>query len=91
MQTVTPFSFIDYFLQRISEGKLLPRSTICRCIELILSTVKGIEFLEFRPSEIALAVAISVSGESQTVDLDKAISYSMHVEKERVLKCFELI
>ncbi|XP_058087992.1 cyclin-D4-2-like isoform X2 [Magnolia sinica] len=91
MQTVTPFSFIDYFLQRINEGKLPPRSTICGCIELILNTVKGIEFLEFRPSEIALAVAISVSGESQTVDLDKAISCGMHVEKERVLKCFELI
>lgn len=34
----------------------------------------GIDFLEFRPSEIAAAVAISVVGETQTVHTEKAIS-----------------
>ena len=34
----------------------------------------GIDFLEFRPSEIAAAVAISVVGEGQTVQTEKAIS-----------------
>ena len=34
----------------------------------------GIDFLEFRPSEIAAAVAISIAGETQTVDIEKAIS-----------------
>lgn len=34
----------------------------------------GIDFLEFRPSEIAAAVAISVVGEGQTVHTEKAIS-----------------
>ena len=35
----------------------------------------GIDFLEFKPSEIAAAVAISVTGEAKTVvDTEKAIS-----------------
>ncbi|KAL5992630.1 hypothetical protein ACLOJK_013549 [Asimina triloba] len=90
MQTITPFSFIDCFLERINDGKLPPRSSISQSIELIVNTIKGIEFLEFRPSEIALAVAISVLGEAQrpqTVDVGKAISCGVHVEKERVLNC----
>ncbi|KAE8671507.1 6-phosphofructokinase 5 [Hibiscus syriacus] len=51
----------------------------------------GIDFLEFRPSEIAAAVAISVSGYMQTVAIDKAISSFTFVEKGRVLKCVELV
>ncbi|XP_077251491.1 cyclin-D4-2-like [Tasmannia lanceolata] len=91
MQAITPFSFVDYFLQRINDGKPPLRSSIFRSIELILSTIKGIEFLQFRPSEVSAAVAISVSGETQVVDIDKAISCCLHVEKERVLRCYELI
>ncbi len=41
----------------------------------------GIDFLEFKPSEIAAAVAISVSGELQAVDVVGAISCFTHVEK----------
>lgn len=45
----------------------------------------GIDFLEFRPSEIAAAVAICISGETQVVDIDKAISCFMHVDKVKRL------
>lgn len=42
----------------------------------------GIDFLEFRPSEVAAAVAISVAGEAKTVDTEKALSLLVqHVEK----------
>lgn len=34
----------------------------------------GIDFLEFRPSEVAAAVTISVAGEAKTLDTEKAIS-----------------
>jgi len=38
--------------------------------------------LEFKPSEIAAAVAMNVMGETQTVDTGKAISVLIqHVEK----------
>ncbi|XP_043710871.1 cyclin-D3-1-like [Telopea speciosissima] len=92
MQAVTPFSFIDYFLRKINnEDQPPPKMSISRAVQLILSTIKGIGFIDFRPSEIAAAVAISVSSENKTVDIDKALSCFIHVEKERVLKCLELI
>ena len=45
----------------------------------------GIDFLEFRPSEIAASVAISISGEIKAVDIDRAISSFIHVEKVKQL------
>ncbi|XP_020963443.1 cyclin-D2-1, partial [Arachis ipaensis] len=92
MQSITPFSFIDYFLYKVNDDQNPTRDSIMRSIQLILSTVKGIECLEFRPSEIAAAVAIVVVRETKTVHTEKAISLLNHlVEKERVLKCVKLI
>ncbi|XP_042515556.1 cyclin-D4-1-like [Macadamia integrifolia] len=91
---VTPLSFIDYFLDKITNPESGdPKSLISRSVEIILRTTKGTEFLDFRPSEIALAVAISVAGETQTIDLNKAFDScsSPHLNKERVLKCYELV
>ncbi|KAG6705244.1 hypothetical protein I3842_07G170700 [Carya illinoinensis] len=92
MQAVTPFSFIDYFLCKINGDPTPLRTSILRSIQLILSTLKGIDFLEFRPSEVAAAVAIAVAEETQTIDTETATSLlSQHVEKERVLKCIMMI
>lgn len=44
-------------------------------------TIAGIDFLEFRPSEIAAAVAIAVLRESQATEIDKAIADFLVVEK----------
>lgn len=93
MQAITPFSFIDYFLSKINNDQTPPlKSLILQSIHLILSTIRGIYFLEFRPSEIAAAVAIAVVGETKTVDAEQAISVlAQPVQKERVLKCLQLI
>nr|GMD85039.1 cyclin-D4-2-like isoform X1 [Ipomoea batatas] len=79
MQAVTPFSFIDYFLTKINGGdQIASSSSIMKCIELILSTLQGTHFLEFRPSEIAAAVAIFIAVETEAVDSEKAISLMLH-------------
>ncbi|XWS41637.1 hypothetical protein CRYUN_Cryun17cG0099400 [Craigia yunnanensis] len=91
MQVLTPCSFIDSFLSKIGNDQYPSSTSISRSLQLILSTIRGIDFLEFRPSEIAAAVAISVSGEMQTLAIDKAISSFIFVEKGRVLKCVELM
>ncbi|XP_027332943.1 cyclin-D4-1-like [Abrus precatorius] len=92
MQAITPFSFIDYFLCKINDDQSPIGASILKSVQLILRTVRGIDFLEFRPSEIAAAVAISVVGEAQTVHTEKAISVLIQlVEKERVLKCINMI
>jgi len=48
----------------------------------------GIYFLEFRPSEIAAAVAIAVVGETKTVDAEQAISVlAQPVQKVKLVPC----
>ncbi|QCE15963.1 cyclin-D4-1-like [Vigna unguiculata] len=92
MQSITPFTFIDYFLCKINGDQSPLKSAIMRSIQLISSTAIGIDFLEFKPSEIAAAVAMNVMGETQTVDTGKAISVLIqHVEKERLLKCIKMM
>ncbi|XP_062100184.1 cyclin-D4-2-like [Humulus lupulus] len=91
LQTSTPCSFVDYFLSKISDDQFPSMSSLCQSAQLILGTIRGIDFLEFKPSEIAAAVAISVSGEIKAVDIDRAICSFTHVHKGRVLKCLELI
>ncbi|KAL9463994.1 hypothetical protein AB3S75_001738 [Citrus x aurantiifolia] len=92
MQCLTPCSFIDYFLTKVNDDQLPSATSIFRSVQLLFSTIKATDFLEFKPSEIAAAVAISVSREDeQAQNIDKAISCFIHVEKERVLNCVELI
>uniref|UniRef100_A0A0D9XEM1 Uncharacterized protein n=1 Tax=Leersia perrieri TaxID=77586 RepID=A0A0D9XEM1_9ORYZ len=91
MQAVTPFSYVDYFLRELNGGNAPSRRSSLRSAELILSIVRGTECLEFRPSEIAAAVATAVIGEEAeelTVDVTAACS---HVNKERVSRCREVI
>lgn len=117
MCALTPYSFIEYFLSKLTCEKHPTKSSIAISVQLILriisgilitlwifgpsllcfrwdvaslksafrETIVGIDFLEFRPSEIAAAVAISVLGESQAKDIDKSIAELFIVEKVRLL------
>ncbi|KAM3283170.1 cyclin-D4-1 [Capsicum chacoense] len=93
MKAYTPCTFIDYFMRKMYLDEIPSIRSVSRSIQLIISATKGIDFLEFRPSEIAAAVAMSVSWERpQAKDIDKAMScYSIQVQKDRVMKCLELI
>ncbi|XP_059287163.1 cyclin-D3-1-like [Lycium ferocissimum] len=92
MHAITPFSFIDYFLKKINGDQIASTSSITKAVNLILRTLKGIHFLEFKPSEIAAAVAISVVVKTETVGNEKAIfALLQQVQEDRVKKCVELI
>ncbi|XP_072982601.1 cyclin-D4-1-like isoform X1 [Typha latifolia] len=91
MQSITPFSFIDYFLHKYNAGNAPSRLLVLQSEELIWSTIRGTDFLTFRPSEIAAAVALIVLGKTHIVELEQAVTYCIHVEKERVLRCHEVI
>ncbi|CAL9059615.1 unnamed protein product [Musa banksii] len=91
MQAVTPFSYVEFFLHRFSGGNAPTKVEIFRSVELILSTITGTEFLAFRPSEIAAAITLKVLGETQDVGIEKAVSCCIQVEKEKVLRCYEVI
>ncbi|KAF6159400.1 hypothetical protein GIB67_032171 [Kingdonia uniflora] len=89
MRVVTPFTFMDYFFRKNNDDLPPPSSQISRLVEFILRLTRGIEYLEFKPSEIAAAVSISVIRET---NLDKYEPYFIkNVQKERVFKYLELI
>ncbi|KAL0342975.1 UNVERIFIED_CONTAM: Cyclin-D2-1 [Sesamum angustifolium] len=90
IKAYTPCNFIDYYLRKTNDNDFPSGPLITRSLQIILRTLEGIEFLEFRPSEIAAAVAMYVSGEIQETDIDDAVSRCVGVE-ERVVKCIELI
>ncbi|CAJ2652155.1 unnamed protein product [Trifolium pratense] len=91
MQGITPFSYIDYFLNKVNGDQGPIGDSVLQSFQLIQSTARGIDFIQFRPSEIAAAVAVtlSVKGENQT---ERAVSLLIeYVEKEKVMKCIEMI
>ncbi|URE21683.1 Cyclin, C-terminal domain [Musa troglodytarum] len=91
MQAVTPFSFIDFFLHKFNGCGAPSKLSVSRSAELILSTIRGIDFLAFRPSVISAAIALLVLEEAQIVDVEEALSCCSHVAKEGVLGCYEVI
>ncbi|XP_019438829.1 PREDICTED: cyclin-D4-1-like [Lupinus angustifolius] len=91
MQAITPCSFIGYFISKITCEKHQMKSSLSKSMKLMLSISTCIDFLEFRASEIAAAVAISVTRELEAKEIHKALSSLAMVKKERVLKCLELM
>ncbi|XP_076893942.1 cyclin-D3-1-like [Bidens hawaiensis] len=74
MQSITPFSFIDSFkVNYNSQSQTNSRSLILKSTQLILSLIKGVDFLEFKPSEIAAAVAMSVVG----IEVEKTENFAL--------------
>lgn len=94
MKSVTPFSFIDSFIAKIndksqSQSQMSSRSLILKSTQVILGLIRGIDFLEFQPSEIAAAVAIYVVGiEVEKTHISAIFEYA---KKERVIRCMELV
>ncbi|KAJ0233406.1 Cyclin-D2-1 [Hirschfeldia incana] len=91
LQALTPFSFIDHFIYKTNCH--VSENLIFRASQFILNTTKAIEFLDFRPSEIAAAAAVSVaiSGEVNCIDDEKTMSNLTHVKQERVNVCLNLM
>ncbi|XP_055821100.1 cyclin-D4-2-like [Solanum dulcamara] len=91
MHAVTPFSYIDYFLKKINGEQIVSRSSMLKATNLIIGTLKGIHFLEFKPSEIAAAVAIYVV-KNETGGIEKpTFALLQQVQEDKVKKCVELI
>lgn len=91
MQAVTPFAFIDHFLDKYNNGNFQMMTLVSRTIDLILSSIRGIGLLGFRASEVAAAVALVSVREVQAMEADIPLTSCIPVEKERVLRCYEAI
>ncbi|CAL0312996.1 unnamed protein product [Lupinus luteus] len=91
MQAITPCSFIGYFISKITCENHQMKSSLSKSVKLMLSISTCIDFLEFRASEIAAAVAISVTRELEAKEIHKALSSLAMVKEDRVVKCLELM
>jgi len=100
MRSITPFSFIDYFAYRAVQGNghghdAPPKALISRAVELILSTTKEIDFMEYKPSTIAAAALLCAAEEVvplQAVHYKRALSSSItDVDKDKMFGCYNLI
>ncbi|PKA59497.1 Cyclin-D4-1 [Apostasia shenzhenica] len=91
MQSVTPFSFIDFFLHKFNDGNSPKESEINCCVDLILNMITGISILEFKPSVVAAAVTLTALGEAEMVFVKRSINSCPYLEKEILLKCCEAI
>ncbi|WVZ57180.1 hypothetical protein U9M48_007599 [Paspalum notatum var. saurae] len=90
MQAVTPFSYINYFVGKFTEGKPLSCGFVSRCTELILGTLGATKFLQFRPSEIAAAVVLSEAAETGVISFSGTLLNSnITIDKENVRRCHE--
>ncbi|XP_025792054.1 cyclin-D2-2-like [Panicum hallii] len=90
MQAVTPFSYINYFMDKFTQGKPLSCGFASRCSELILGTLEATKFLQFRPSEIAAAAVLLAAAESHALDFTSAlIASNIPIDKQTVKRCYE--
>ncbi|KAL7236427.1 hypothetical protein ACSBR1_019665 [Camellia fascicularis] len=89
--SVTPFDFLDYFISKLpssasnsnSLGPVLSSSS-----DLILNTIRVIDFLGFPPSAIAAAAVLTAVGES--VHLPEG-GFCERANKEMVRSCHQLM
>ncbi|XAR72973.1 hypothetical protein NMG60_11019797 [Bertholletia excelsa] len=89
LRSVTPFDFLDYFVSKLGSIRSGPNFSriLSSSSDLTLSTIRIIDFLGFRPSEIAASAVLSASGES----VDLLGSFWERVDKEMVGSCHQLM
>lgn len=95
MSSVTPFSYIDYFVRKLD----LSSSTCCivlsRVTELILSAVQDLRFLSHRPISIAAAAVLCAAQEllpSQLTEFRKILFPTIPVQLQDLAeRCFLLM
>ncbi|KAF6161685.1 hypothetical protein GIB67_013228, partial [Kingdonia uniflora] len=61
---------MDYFFRKNNDDLPPPSSQISRLVELILRLTRGIEYLEFKPSEVDAAVSIFVIRETNLTSMN---------------------
>ncbi|GJV68598.1 cyclin-like protein [Tanacetum coccineum] len=88
IRPVTPFDFIDYFVL-MAPSKYVTDEVYFRwkCSDLVVQTIRGVDFLGFRPSVIAAAAVICVIGEGGEVPE----CFYQTVNKEMVRSCHRLM
>lgn len=91
MQALTSLSFLDYFIHKFNHRKLEMTTLISSALELGLISIREISLLEYKPSEIAAALALLCLEEIHAVDIDGLLTGCILLDKERTLRCYNTI
>ncbi|KAK4752164.1 hypothetical protein SAY87_020962 [Trapa incisa] len=95
LRSVTPFDFIHLFVSTMiampSSSARPDQSAASRILssasDLILGTLRVIDFLGFRPSAIAAAAVLSAAGEGP----ESPVAFHQRVDKEMARSCHQLM
>ncbi|KAI3969753.1 hypothetical protein MKW92_014985 [Papaver armeniacum] len=95
MRSITPFSFIYFFLSLLKlKDPSLRQALKNRATQIIFTSQHEVKLLEFKPSIIAASALISASHELfplQFPSFRTAISSCIYVNKEKLLDCWNVM
>ncbi|KAL3538789.1 hypothetical protein ACH5RR_002155 [Cinchona calisaya] len=86
--SITPFDFFHYFISKLPFSRDDPFRILSTFSDLVLNTVRVVDFLRFSPSVIAAAAVITAAEENVEVLPD---TFYQRVEKEMVRSCHQLM
>ncbi|XP_031272975.1 cyclin-D4-1-like [Pistacia vera] len=94
LRSITPFDFLHYFISKISYCSSPQHSNgfssvISAASDLIISTSRVIDFLDYPPSTTAAAVVLWVT--NQPVDDHKLECLHKRLNKDMVKRCYSLV
>ncbi|KAK8558679.1 hypothetical protein V6N13_098323 [Hibiscus sabdariffa] len=90
LHSVTPFDYFHHFLCKLPSFSHSFDSLISASSDLILSTTRVIDFLQFAPSTMAAAAVFCAAGEGSQFPADDALFHES-VDKEMARSCHQLM
>ncbi|KAF5200671.1 Cyclin-d1-1 [Thalictrum thalictroides] len=94
LRSITPFTFIDYFASKIDSSGSCIGFLISRATEVILNTIRGINFLDYSPSSVAVASIIHAAKELPNLSIvtpGNAVAWCQGLSKDRIMECSQLM
>ncbi|GMN34934.1 hypothetical protein TIFTF001_004997 [Ficus carica] len=95
MSSVTPFSFLHYFITRLCQLESRPTNIQSRTTALIMATIRETNLMEHRPSAIAAAATLVALEQKLTrTSLEtkmNSISHCKSLQVEDVFSCYKIM
>ncbi|KAJ7543854.1 hypothetical protein O6H91_09G078000 [Diphasiastrum complanatum] len=91
MSSVTAFAYVDFLFHKLALNRDMQKSLLTRVTELVLGTLPEPDFLDFRPSILAVAATGCALEESIPLQAEMHkfnLSNLFPVEKDKLEKCY---
>ncbi|KAG6473271.1 cyclin-D1-1-like isoform X1 [Zingiber officinale] len=94
LQTVSPFSFVDFFACKIDSSGKRARVLASKATQIILAAMREIDTASHSPSALAAAAVICVINETQdlaVVNPTIAATWCIGLTEERISNCYRIM